>query len=150
MDVAVAMAGTATWALVLAAGSGDVRPPLVAAGILAALSFGLYPLAAPVYLGRAAAMGTLLCAYQLALAHAVARRGAMAQALVNCNIVVVCGYHIYAKTLLPTALLALLGITAVASAAALVLYSNELRQQTAQSTNVELAAAAATDPKLYP
>jgi len=146
MDVVIAITGTATWALALAAGGSDVRPPLVVAGILAALSFATHPLLTPVSPGRVSIMGTLLCVYQLALARAVQRQGAMAQALVNCNIVMVCAYQIYTKTLQPTTLLVLLGITAVAAAAALVLYSNELRQQVALSTNSHREDAPASLP----
>jgi hypothetical protein len=123
MNVCAALLGTSAWAIGISTLGGDVRPPIVVAGIVAALSFGVHPCAAGDH-AAVLVLGLLLFGYQVALADAVRDRGPAIQAIINCNVVVICAHQAWAGKLPVSGDLAALAVATVASATALVLYGS--------------------------
>ena len=114
--------GTGLWAILIAtsrSSGDDVRYALVGAGLLALLSmFAMPPCHKPTELSLA--LSFLLAAYQTMVYFAVSRGGAVMQAVINCNVVIVCLYrHFFVKAAdYPPALFA--ATVSAASSAALL------------------------------
>lgn len=119
---AIAIIGTAAWAIELGNAPTDPRLPIIAAGTIAAISFIIVPIQLPVALQTAARTGCILLAYQTALAKAVQNNGPTIQAAINTNIVVIAAYNVATAQTAPTPMLAALTLATAASAAALVIH----------------------------
>jgi len=116
-----AMIGTAAWATLL---SVDIRAPIIVAGVVCAVSVVVVPFQhEPLASWKLVlSLGTLLCAYQYCTFTAVATGGAAVQTVINCNIVLICVYEVYAGTLHISPTLILLVFSTCASSAGLMIY----------------------------
>ena len=85
-----ATVGTATWAIVMATTQRETALAAVAiAGAAAALTLAADATSASVDVQKALVLAAVFCGYQTCLYAAVHAMGPMAQAVVNCNIVLV-------------------------------------------------------------
>lgn len=123
------LVGTTVWAVELSASNVDVRGPLVAAGIISALSLIVFPNPDGLVPLQSARLGFVLFFYQIMLSIAFKNGGPAQQALVNCNVVLICAYEIgfVRNVQFETNLIALACITCVSSAA-FVIYMEKLRK----------------------
>jgi len=118
----LAALSTGLWAIQLSQSRGafdQVRYALVGAGILSAVSLAVAPpCSGPSELS--AGLALLLAGYQFLMWIAVSRGGAVMQAVINCNVVVVCLHrHFFVEPAeRPGALIA--AVAAAASSAALL------------------------------
>ena len=117
-----AAVGTGAWAVMVSQSSNardDVRYAMVGAGIVSLLSFLVVPPCSKPS-EHAAGMTFVLAGYQGLICAAVSRGGAIMQAVINCNVVVVCLHrHFFVEPAdRPGALAA--AVLAAASSAALL------------------------------
>ena len=93
LSAVAASVGTAAWAVMLADSPFDtLRYGIIFAGILALISCAVVPpCEAPDV--TSAGLGALLMGYQGAIHVAVAGKGAHMQAIINCNIILICIYR---------------------------------------------------------
>lgn len=117
--------GTGVWAICLAESGhnkfDEVRFALIGAGIMCAVSMAVIP-PCTTPTERSAGLAFILAAYQALIYSAVSRGGAAMQAIINCNIVVVCIHrHVFVTPADSPSTLAAAAIAAAASAAVVAL-----------------------------
>lgn len=120
----MAAVGTGVWSICLAqagpAKGDEVRYALIGAGLLSLLSMLVSP-PCHVPTERSAGLAVVLAAYQALIYMAVSRGGAVMQAVINCNIAVVCVHrHLFVKAAAHPLALAVAVASAACSAAVLV------------------------------
>ena len=118
----LAALGTGMWAVQLASvreAGDEIRYAMVGAGVVALVSLAVVPPCGPPS-ELSAGLALLLASYQCLIAVAVHRGGAVMQAVINCNVAVVCLHrHFFVEPAeRPGALAA--AATAAASSAALL------------------------------
>ena len=142
--VAAALFGTALWAVDLAANPVDVRIPLLVGGVLSAASLAVVPLsgaAPPIHVS--VRLGILLYAYQHALSTAFELGGAEIQAIVNCNVVLICLVQVFlGHTALTPALGALAFATCFFSGALVVYMARERKMDVPLQNSADDVAVA--------
>jgi len=118
----LAAIGTGLWAIQLSLlrdAFDEIRYAFVGAGALALVSFAAAPpCGAPSW--ASAGLALLLAGYQCLICAAVSRGGAVMQAVINCNVVVVCLHrHVFVEAAERPGALAAAAIAAASSAALL-------------------------------
>lgn len=121
---AVAVFGTAWWAIGLAATSVDPRVPMTFAGLISAISFGVVPLAGPLNVPASVTLGITMVVYQSAIAYAVQHVGPTVQAAINCNVAVILLREVATGAVTVTPELVAIAMTQLFAAASLVLASS--------------------------
>ena len=130
------LVGTTLWAVDLAANPVDIRIPLLFGGFISAMSLAFVPLSGEmpsVYL--TARLGLLLYAYQHALSIAFKLGGAEIQAIVNCNVVLICLTKVFSGHIPFTPLLGALAFATCIFSGALVLHMARERKIVVPSQN---------------
>lgn len=119
-----ALVGTAAWAITLNRYTIDIRVPVILAGIICAASTSIVPIRQELagLWGIQACLGALLCAYQYCLYIAFTDDGAAIQAVINCNVVLICAYQWLVGALDCSLIGVALVVSTCASSAGLVLF----------------------------